>query len=344
MTQRDSLPQRNGAATNDTNLFHEEDRVLRTAEEYLAAGRDSEISWFERYRELVSGYRNLLRHAKLLMNVGDLMQNDLNSKNEQLKSAQEREEGLRAQLVHSQKMEAIGALTGGIAHDFNNLLTVINGYSEMILSEKTEDDPIRPDVLRILESGRKGAEIVKHLLAFSSKADISPMPQDLSHIVENSIKLMEGTFPKGIKIEKILGRDLGTVNVDAAQMEQVIINLCINAKEAMPQGGRLRIETRSVTVDADYCRSHPGTRPGRTALLEVSDTGVGIDKETMARLFDPFFTTKGLDFRKGTGLGLSVAKGIVEQHGGWITCESAPNEGTTFKVYLPVLEAEGSVE
>ena len=128
------------------------------------------------------------------------------------------------------------------------------------------------------------------------------------------------------------------VNADAGQMEQLLMNLCVNARDAMPDGGRLRIETRNITVDEDYCRLHTGAKPGRHVLIEVSDTGTGMSKETMDRMFDPFFTTKGWDFRKGTGLGLSVAKGIVEQHGGWITCESELGKGTTFTVYFPAIK------
>ena len=141
-----------------------------------------------------------------------------------------------------------------------------------------------------------------------------------------------------IEIETIRADDLEMINGDAVQVEQILMNLSINAKEAMPDGGRLKIETKNITVDEDYCRLHFGARPGRYALTEVSDTGLGMNRETMDRMFDPFFTTKGWDFRKGTGLGLSVTKGIVEQHGGWITCQSEPGKGTTFTVYLPTNE------
>ncbi len=245
---------------------------------------------------------------------------------------------MKARVLHAQKMESIGTLTGGIAHDFNNLLTIINGYTEMVLSEKTEDDPSYSDLKTILETGLKGAELVQRLLALSKKGESSPQPLDLNRVVENSIALMERTFPKMIEIETILEKDLGMVNADSSQVEQVLMNLCINAKEAMPEGGRLRIETRNAVVDEDYCRLHPGAKPGRQVLIEVSDTGIGMSKETMDRMFDPFFTTKGWDFKKGTGLGLSVAKGIVEQHGGWITCESEPGKGTTFRLYFPIIK------
>lgn len=260
------------------------------------------------------------------------------------KRAREERRSLLSQLTQAQKMEAIGTLTGGIAHDFNNLLTVINGYTEMILWDRSEDDPIYADLWKILDTGRKGAELVQRLLAFSRKADIKLEPLDVNGIVENLIGLMERTFPKMIEIETTLEQDLGTVNADAVQLEQVLMNLCINAKEAMPEGGKLKIVTRSDHVDGDRCRLHPGTGPGLYVVIEISDTGSGMSRETVERVFDPYFTTKGWDFKKGTGLGLSVAKGIAEQHGGWLSCESEPGKGTTFRLYLPVTETAPSAK
>jgi two-component system, cell cycle sensor histidine kinase and response regulator CckA len=272
------------------------------------------------------------------VNVGDLMQKTLTATNEELKGAQERELNLRKQLLHSQKMEAVGTLAAGVAHDFNNLLTVVNGFAEILLMDTPADDPRREDLERILETGRKGAEMVKRLRMFSQKAEMSPKPEDLNQLVANTVNLTTRIFPRMIRIETILAEDLARINADAVQLEQVLMNLCINAKDAMPEGGRLRIETRNITVDDAYCRFHARARPGQYVLLEVSDTGVGMDKETMDRIFDPFFTTKGWDFNKGTGLGLSVANGIVEQHGGWITCHSEQGMGTKFRVYLEALE------
>jgi two-component system, cell cycle sensor histidine kinase and response regulator CckA len=253
------------------------------------------------------------------------------------KEAEKELEQLTNQLTQAQKMEAIGTLTGGIAHDFNNLLTIMNGFTELALSEKTEDDPSYSDLHKVLETGRKGAELVQRLLAFSRKAEISLSPLDLNNIVENVIDLVGRTFPKMIEIEAILAKDLSMINADAMQIEQALMNLCINAKEAMPEGGQLKIETRNVAVDMDYCRLTSGARPGLFVLFEVADSGRGMDAEIMARMFDPFFTTKGWDFKKGTGLGLSVAKGIVEQHGGLITCQSEPGKGSTFRVYFPLI-------
>jgi PAS domain S-box-containing protein len=259
------------------------------------------------------------------------------------KKAEEERERLRNQLLQAQKMEAIGTLTGGIAHDFNNLLTIVNGFTEMILLQTREDDPRYKDLKKILQTGQKGADMVQRLLAFSKKAPVSPQPLDLNDIVENSIKLMEGTFPKMIEIQALLSSDLGLINADPGQIEQLLMNLSVNARDAMPDGGLLMIGTKNITVDEEYCRLHAGAKPGRHVLIEVSDTGTGMSQETVDRIFDPFFTTKGWDFRKGTGLGLSVAKGIVEQHGGWIACRSELAKGTTFTVYFPAIKDSPAV-
>lgn len=269
-------------------------------------------------------------HEAIMGNMVDLTER---------KKAERERESLRDQLFQAQKMESIGTLSGGIAHDFNNLLTIINGYAELILSERMEDDPIYADLQTILQTGRKGAELVQRLLMLSKKGDSNPQPLDLNRTVDNSVALMRRTFPKIIEIETIFGKGLGMVNADAAQIEQVLMNLGMNAMEAMPEGGKLTIETRDMVVDEAYCGLHPGAKPGRHVLMEISDTGRGMGKEIKERIFDPFFTTKGWDFKKGTGLGLSVSKGIVEQHGGWLTCESEPGKGTRFTIYLPVMEA-----
>jgi two-component system, cell cycle sensor histidine kinase and response regulator CckA len=201
-----------------------------------------------------------------------------------------------------------------------------------------EDHPIYADLQKILQTGQKGAEMVRSLLSFTKQAAPNLEPLDLNQRIEEGKNLMQATFPKMIEIETILADDLATINADAGQIDQVFMNLCVNAKDAMPDGGRLRIETRNMTVDEDYCRLNIQAKPGRYVLIKISDTGAGMDTETMARMFDPFFTTKGWDFRKGTGLGLPVVKGIVEQHGGWITCKSELGKGTTFAVWFPVID------
>ena len=236
-------------------------------------------------------------------------------------------------------MEAIGTLTGGIAHDFNNLLTVILGYSEMLLLDRDEKDPAYDDLQKIMQSARNGAEMVQRLLVFSRKAETNPVPLDLNRQVRNTEQLLSRTLSKMIRIEMRLADDLGLVHADPAQMDQIVMNLAINAKEAMPDGGILTLETSNVTLESDFCARHPGVAPGDYVLLSISDTGRGMDKEIQDRMFDPFFTVKGWDSRKGTGLGLPVVLGIVQHHGGCIECLSEVGKGTTFNIYLPVIEA-----
>jgi PAS domain S-box-containing protein len=255
----------------------------------------------------------------------------------ELKKAEKEGEALRAQLLQIQKMEAIGTFTGGIAHDFNNLLCIINGYTELVLSEKSEDDPGCDDLRKVLEAGRKGAELVQRLLTLGKKNEIMLEPIAINSVVKNSLALIKRTFPKMIAIEVNLDKNLSSTTVAAPAVEQAFMNLCINAKEAMPDGGVLKIETRNVTLGEEYCGSHLGAKPGLYALLKVTDTGAGMGPEITERIYEPFFTTKKRDFNKGTSLGLSVTKGIVEQLGGWITRESEPNVGTTLGMYLPTM-------
>ena len=244
---------------------------------------------------------------------------------------------LERQLLQSQKMEAVGILAGGVAHDFNNLLTVVQGFSELLLMEMDQKAPGYSDLLKIHEAGLKGAELVRNLLAFSRKAETKPRPINLNHEVMKIEKLLSRTIPKMVKIELHLEGDLAAVNADPDQMGQVLMNLAVNAEQAMPDGGNLTIATANVSLDERSCRSCRGiTQPGDYVLLTVSDTGHGMNEKTLEHIFEPFFTTKGVG--KGTGLGLAMVYGIVRQHGGHITCDSQPNEGSTFKIYLPAIE------
>jgi len=235
-------------------------------------------------------------------------------------------------------MEAIGTLAGGIAHDFNNLLQVVLGYSELLLADKKPGDPDYDDLNKIRRSARNGAELVKQILTFSRKADISPRPIDLNREVRNAEQLLRRTLPRIIEIGLFPAKDLWTVNADPAQMEQMLLNFAVNAKDAMPRGGTIAIETENVTLDEEYCRNHLGVEPGHYALLMFSDTGVGIHPEILDHIFEPFFTTK--KFGEGTGLGLATVFGIVKQHDGHIMCYSEPEKGTTFKIYLPAIKTE----
>jgi nitrogen-specific signal transduction histidine kinase/ActR/RegA family two-component response regulator len=254
------------------------------------------------------------------------------------KRAEAEREKLQAQLFQAQKMESIGTLAGGIAHDFNNLLTVILGYSDLLLIRKDERDPAYAHLAKINFAARSGADLVKRLLTFSRKSEISPRPVNLNHEIERAKKLLTRTIPKMIQITLKLSDDVATVKADPTQVEQILMNLAVNARDAMPNGGELTIETGNAKLDEEYCGIHPGVKPGDYVLMSVSDTGHGMDKETLNHIFEPFFTTKGIG--QGTGLGLAVVFGIVEQHGGHITCYSELGQGTTFRIYLPVIHNE----
>jgi PAS domain S-box-containing protein len=251
---------------------------------------------------------------------------------------------LSNQLFQAQKMEAVGTLAGGIAHDFNNLLQVTLGYSEMLLADKDRHDPEYEDLSRILQAAKSGAELVQRLLTFSRKVEPKPVPLNLNRRIVQVDKLLKRTIPKMIDIQMNLSNDLATVNADPLQMEQVLMNLAVNARDAMPDGGKLIIETRNISLDEEHCRADVGARPGNYVLLTVSDTGHGIDKAIAEHIFEPFYTTKELG--RGTGLGLAMVYGIVSQHGGFIRCSSEVGRGTAFNVYFPAIEnlSESAVE
>jgi signal transduction histidine kinase/ActR/RegA family two-component response regulator len=258
------------------------------------------------------------------------------------KEAEQEQEHLKAQLFHAQKMESVGTLAGGIAHDFNNLLTVILGFSELLLTGKDERDASYEDLQKIHQAARNGADLVKRILAFSRKTEINPRPLDLNHEIEQAKELLRRTLQKMIEVELVLSEGIPPINADPVQIEQVLMNLAVNASHAMPDGGKLTIETKQVTLDEEYCRLHVEAKPGDYVMLSVSDTGHGMDQETLQHIFEPFYTTK--ETGEGTGLGLSMVYGIVRQHGGHITCHSKPGEGATFKIYLSKIPTEATSE
>jgi PAS domain S-box-containing protein len=240
---------------------------------------------------------------------------------------------LERQFLQSQKMEAVGRLAGGVAHDFNNLLTIINGYCELLIGGLHSDDPLRNHLEQIFKAGQRAAGLTRQLLAFSRKQVMVPEVIDLGALLAEMEKMISRLIGEDIELKLSAQPDLWTVKVDPGQIEQVIMNLVINARDAMPEGGKLTIEMANVELDEHFTRLHPETPPGQYLLIAVSDTGTGMDEATRARVFEPFFTTKGPE--KGTGLGLATAYGIIKKSGGRIDVYTELGRGTTFKIYLP---------
>jgi PAS domain S-box-containing protein len=238
-----------------------------------------------------------------------------------------------AQLRHAQKMEAVGLLAGGIAHDFNNLLLAILANAELALQSTPQSAELTEYLTEIEGAGRRAADLTKQLLAFSRRQPLRPVPIDLNQLIRGLMKMVRRLLPESIAVDLIPGHKLASVSADPNQLEQVILNLCVNARDAMERGGQLTIETENVLINGQFTDLHPWARPGRYVLLSVTDTGVGMAPEVRERVFEPFFTTKGA--HQGTGLGLSTVYGIVQQHDGMIHVYSEPGVGTTFKVYLP---------
>lgn len=249
-----------------------------------------------------------------------------------------KQKNLESQLQHAQKMEAVGTLAGGIAHDFNNLLQAIQGYTELLLMRKKEGESGFRELQEVIRAAKRGAELTQQLLTFSRKVESKRKPLDLNREVGELWELLERTIPKMIEVEFKLADNLKLINADSVQLKQLLMNLAVNAKDAMPEGGKLLIETQNVTLDQEFCKRYAEVKPGEYALLSISDTGHGMDKETLEHIFDPFYTTK--EVGKGTGLGLAIVYGIVKNHEGYIMCYSRPRTGTSFRIYLPAVDSE----
>ncbi len=244
---------------------------------------------------------------------------------------------LEDQLRQSQKMEAIGQLAGGIAHDFNNILTAVIGYATILKMRMGKDDPLKVNLDQILAASEKGANLTQSLLAFSRQQISNPEPINVNKLIMSIEKLLLRVIGENIELKTALTEDL-TVMADRVQIDQVLINLCTNARDAMPDGGVLTIETGLMELDREFVTAYGYGKPGAYAIISVSDTGIGIDEKTRERIFDPFYTTK--EVGKGTGLGLSKVYGIIKQHNGYITCVSKPGIGSTFRIYLPISNSE----
>jgi PAS domain S-box-containing protein len=243
---------------------------------------------------------------------------------------------LEEELRQAQKIESVGRLAGGIAHDFNNLLTAINGYADLMLDELPQDDRWRASVTEIRRAGERAAELTGQLLAFSRRQLLQPRVIDLNALITDSTKMLGRLLGEDIELITMLDPRLGHVTADAGQVHQIVLNLALNARDAMPQGGRLILETQNVVFEEDLAQQHPSIPPGSYVMLAVSDNGCGMDQETLSHIFEPFFTTK--EPTKGTGLGLSTVYGIVKQSGGSIFVYSEPGNGATFKIYLPRID------
>jgi PAS domain S-box-containing protein len=254
------------------------------------------------------------------------------------KQAEKEISTLEEQLRQAQKIEAIGRFTGGIAHDFNNLLTPIVGYAQIAMTMLSPSDPMRDDLQEIQKAAERASTLIRQLMTFSRKKPHQPQTVNLNSILIDMDKMIRRIIGEHIECITLPGKDLGAVKVDPGLFEQVLVNLVVNARDAMPNGGKLIVETSNIAFDQDYIHKHSGITPGHYAMCAVSDTGIGMMKEVKTHLFEPFFTTK--EQGEGTGLGLSTVYGIVKQSNGYILVYSEPDQGTTFKIYLPQVEEE----
>lgn len=326
--------------TSAFEQIHPDDRqqVMEAAEEAQRTGHGRTVEYRIRHKD---GSWRILESTASVIRDGKGVTEKLVVVNRDITDRKQAEEALREsekQLRQAQKMEAVGRLSGGIAHDFNNLLGVVIGYSEHMEARLGSNDPLRKSVEEIKKAGQRAASLTRQLLAFSRQQMLEPKVLDLNAIVADVEKMLRRLIGEDIELTTVLDPALGRVKADQGQLVQVIMNLVVNSRDAMPDGGKLTIETANVELDETFARHTPYVQPGRYALLAVSDTGMGMDAETQAHIFEPFFTTKELG--KGTGLGLATVYGVVKQSGGYVWVYSEAGKGATFKIYLPLVDAD----
>jgi len=247
---------------------------------------------------------------------------------------------IKAQLQQAQKMESVGRLAGGVAHDYNNVLSVIIGFTEMAIDDVDPDGPLHDDLEEVLNAAKRAENITRQLLAFARKQTIAPTVLDLNENVEGMLKMLRRLIGEDIDLTWSPGAGLWPVNMDPSQIDQILANLCVNARDAIDGVGKVFIETQNATLDEDFCIDHAGFVPGEFVMLAVSDNGCGMDKETLDNIFEPFFTTKAMG--KGTGLGMSTVYGIIKQNNGFINVYSEPGKGTTIRIYIPRHEGKAA--
>jgi len=319
------------------SLLHDVDRerVLRATKEAMNQGLDTELE-----------YRIVGRDGKIHCVqdkgrfVSDEQGNRIGWQGVMLDITKTKE--LEEQLRQSQKLESVGRLAGGIAHDFNNMLTAINGYSDLTLRQLKTDDPLRRYIEEIKKAGVRAASLTHQLLAFSRQQILQPKVLHLNRVITDTSDMLQRLIGEDVQLISVLHPKAGMVKADPGQLSQIIMNLAVNARDAMPQGGKLTIETVNIFLDPNYARQHFGVIPGAYVMLAVSDTGTGMSPETQNHIFEPFFTTK--EIGKGTGLGLATVYGIVKQSGGNISVYSEEGIGTTFKIYLPRVVEQAEAE